>query len=190
MLEDAWAHDEKLLVARDINICVELCGWRWCMPEGESLSRDASREVNAEPYSKRALDGYFHGFYYGTTWSSRLWCNTCCMWQIHKTKVHIIPTMKEMNSLGLARLYQDHIWKLHGLPNMVISDHGPHLHQDSWKNSIKYQGSTQNYLLPITCRQMDRQRGWIRSWSNIWGCSWTTTKRIGWSGWQLLNSHI
>jgi len=40
-------------------------------------------------------------------------------------QVHIIPTMKETNSLGLACLYQDHIWKLHGLPNMVISDHGP-----------------------------------------------------------------
>jgi len=30
-----------------------------------------------------------------------------------------------MNSLGLACLYRDHIWKLHGLPNMVISDCGP-----------------------------------------------------------------
>jgi len=30
-----------------------------------------------------------------------------------------------MNSLGLVHLYQDHIWKLHGLPNMVISDCGP-----------------------------------------------------------------
>ena len=29
--------------------------------------------------------------------------------------------MKEMNSLDLAHLYQDHIW----IPNMVISNHGP-----------------------------------------------------------------
>jgi len=40
-------------------------------------------------------------------------------------QVHIIPTTKETNSLGLVHLYQDHIWKLHGLPNMVISDCGP-----------------------------------------------------------------
>jgi len=40
-------------------------------------------------------------------------------------QVHIIPTTKETNSLGLACLYRDHIWKLHGLPNMVISNHGP-----------------------------------------------------------------
>jgi len=40
-------------------------------------------------------------------------------------QVHIIPTTKGTNSLGLVHLYQDHIWKLHGLHNMVISDHGP-----------------------------------------------------------------
>ena len=39
-------------------------------------------------------------------------------------QVHIIPTTKETSSLGLAHLYRDHIWKLHRLPNTVISDHG------------------------------------------------------------------
>ena len=40
-------------------------------------------------------------------------------------QVHIISTTQETSSLGLARLYWDHVWKLHGLPNMVISDRGP-----------------------------------------------------------------
>ena len=35
-------------------------------------------------------------------------------------QVHIIPTTKKMNSLGLVCLYQDHVWKLHGLPNTVV----------------------------------------------------------------------
>ena len=39
-------------------------------------------------------------------------------------QVHVIPTTKETSSLGLAHLYRDHIWKLHGLPNTVISDRG------------------------------------------------------------------
>jgi len=30
-----------------------------------------------------------------------------------------------MSSLGLVHLYQDHVWKLHGLPNTVISNCGP-----------------------------------------------------------------
>jgi hypothetical protein len=43
----------------------------------------------------------------------------------HFTKqVHVIPTTKETSSLGLACLYHDHVWKLHRLPNTVISDCG------------------------------------------------------------------
>ena len=70
-------------------------------------------------------------------------------------QVHIIPTMKEMNSLGLACLYQDCIWKLHGLPNTVISNCGPQF----MLSLIKYWELKQNYQLHITCRLMDRQRG-------------------------------
>ena len=44
-------------------------------------------------------------------------------------QVHIIPTTKETSSLGLARLCRDHVWKLHGLPNTVISDRGPQFHE-------------------------------------------------------------
>ena len=29
-----------------------------------------------------------------------------------------------MDSLGLAKLYRDHVWKLHGLPEEIISDRG------------------------------------------------------------------
>jgi len=37
---------------------------------------------------------------------------------------HIIPTTSDMNSVGVARHYRDYIWKLHGLPEEVISDRG------------------------------------------------------------------
>ena len=74
-------------------------------------------------------------------------------------QVHIIPTMKEMNSLGLAHLYRDHIWKLHGLPNMVISDCGPQFVLGFMRELNKISGINTNYLQPITHKQMDRQRG-------------------------------
>ena len=35
---------------------------------------------------------------------------------------HMIKTSSTMDSLGLAKLYRDHIWKLHGLPEEIISD--------------------------------------------------------------------
>ena len=50
-------------------------------------------------------------------------------------QVHIIPMTKETSSLGLARLYRDHIWKLHGLPNTVISDRGPQDRKSTRLNS-------------------------------------------------------
>ena len=34
-------------------------------------------------------------------------------------------TTERMSVEGLARLFRDNIWKLHGLPESVVSDRGP-----------------------------------------------------------------
>jgi len=39
--------------------------------------------------------------------------------------VHFIPTTEKTSAGGLARLFRDNIWKLHGLPESIISDRGP-----------------------------------------------------------------
>ena len=39
--------------------------------------------------------------------------------------VHFIPTTKRTSVEGLARLFRDNVWKLHGLPKSIISDRGP-----------------------------------------------------------------
>ncbi|KAG9226459.1 hypothetical protein CCMSSC00406_0003338 [Pleurotus cornucopiae] len=39
--------------------------------------------------------------------------------------VRLVPTTEELSALGLAKLYRDHVWKIHGLPNSIISDRGP-----------------------------------------------------------------
>ena len=38
---------------------------------------------------------------------------------------HFIPTMERTSTEGLARLFRDNVWKLHGLPDNIISDRGP-----------------------------------------------------------------
>jgi len=39
------------------------------------------------------------------------------------TKImHFVPTMKKTSAEGVARLFQDNIWKLHGLPESIIID--------------------------------------------------------------------
>jgi len=39
--------------------------------------------------------------------------------------VHFIPTMEKTSVEGLAWLFKDNMWKLHGLPESIISDRGP-----------------------------------------------------------------
>ena len=38
---------------------------------------------------------------------------------------HFIPTTEKTSAEGLAQLFRDNIWKLHGLPDSIISDRGP-----------------------------------------------------------------
>ena len=39
--------------------------------------------------------------------------------------VHFIPTTEKISAEGLARLFRDNIWKLHGLSKSIILDRGP-----------------------------------------------------------------
>ena len=38
---------------------------------------------------------------------------------------HFIPTTERTSAEELARLFRDNVWKLHGLPDSIISDRGP-----------------------------------------------------------------
>jgi len=37
-------------------------------------------------------------------------------------RAHIIPTMSDVTASGVAQLFRDYIWKLHGLLEEVISN--------------------------------------------------------------------
>jgi len=39
--------------------------------------------------------------------------------------VHFIPTTEKTMAEGLAKLFRDNMWKLHSLPESIISDRGP-----------------------------------------------------------------
>ena len=38
---------------------------------------------------------------------------------------YFVATTEKTTAEGLARLFRDNVWKLHGLPESVISDRGP-----------------------------------------------------------------
>jgi hypothetical protein len=39
-------------------------------------------------------------------------------------QAHFIPTITKVDAPGTAALYRDHVWKLHGLPEEVLTDRG------------------------------------------------------------------
>src|SRR5258708_1224674 len=40
-------------------------------------------------------------------------------------RIHAIPTVTSLDSARVAQLFLEHVWRHHGLPEEVISDHGP-----------------------------------------------------------------
>jgi len=38
--------------------------------------------------------------------------------------VHFVPTTEKTSAEGVARLFRDNVWKLHGLPESIITDKG------------------------------------------------------------------
>src|SRR5258705_7935518 len=52
--------------------------------------------------------------------------NAALMVVDHLSKwIHTIPTVTSLDSTGVTQLFLEHIWCHHGLPEEVISDHGP-----------------------------------------------------------------
>ena len=81
---------------------------------------------------------------------------TCCH---HTKQAHIIPMSTTTSARGLATLFRDHVWKLHGLPETALLDRGPQFAAEFMKElneilGIKTKLSTAYH--PQTNRQTER----------------------------------
>jgi len=73
--------------------------------------------------------------------------------------VHFIPTTEKTSAEGLARLFRDNVWKLHGLPESIISDRGPQFTAGLMRELNKMLGIKSKLLIafhPQTDGQMER----------------------------------
>ena len=73
--------------------------------------------------------------------------------------MYFIATTEGTSVEGLARLFRDNVWKLHGLPESVVSDKGPQFAAEltkelNWMLGIKMKLSTAFY--PQTDGQTER----------------------------------
>ena len=69
---------------------------------------------------------------------------------------HFVATTEGTTAEGLARLFRDNVWRLHGLPESVVSDRGPHFVAELTKELNRMLG-VQTKLLTAFHPQTDGQ---------------------------------
>ena len=72
---------------------------------------------------------------------------------------HFVVMTEKTMAKGLARLFRDNVWKLHGFPESVISDKGPQFAAGLTKELNKMLGIETKLSIayhPETDRQMER----------------------------------
>ena len=70
--------------------------------------------------------------------------------------MHFIATIEETLAKGLARLFRDNIWKLHGLPESMISDRGLQFVVELTRKLNRMLGIEARLLTVFTLKQMGR----------------------------------
>jgi len=69
---------------------------------------------------------------------------------------HFVAMTEETLAKGLARLFRDNMWKLHGLPESVVSDRRPQFVVELTKKLNRMLG-IETRLLIVFYPQIDRQ---------------------------------
>jgi len=69
---------------------------------------------------------------------------------------HFAAAIEEISAEGLARLFRNNVWKLHGLPESVVSDRGPQFMAGLTKELNRMLG-IETKLSTVFYPQTDRQ---------------------------------
>ena len=73
---------------------------------------------------------------------------------------HFVVTTEKTTAEGLARLFRDNVWKLHGLPENVISNIGPQFTAELTRELNKMLG-IETRLSTVFYPQTDGQTEWM-----------------------------
>ena len=51
--------------------------------------------------------------------------------------IHLVPTTKNVNALEMAKIFYDNIFRLHGIPNVIVNDRDPRFNSIFWRSLFK-----------------------------------------------------
>ena len=84
---------------------------------------------------------------------------------------HFVAMTEKTMAEGLARLFRDNMWKLHGLPESVISDRGPQFAAGLMRELNKMLGIETKLFMdyhPETNRQTERMNQELEQYLRIY----------------------
>jgi hypothetical protein len=100
--------------------------------------------------------------------------------------IRLIPTVTELSSKDLIKLYRDQIWKIHGLPKKITSDRGPQFASKLMKELCAALGIQQNISTayhPQTDGQVERSHqeteSFLRHYVNHLQDDWSEWLSLG-----------
>jgi len=83
---------------------------------------------------------------------------------------YFIPTTEKISAEGLAKLFRDHVWKLHGLPESIISDRGVQFVAGLMKElnrMLEIETKLSTAFHPQTDRQMEHMNQELKQYLHI-----------------------
>lgn len=95
---------------------------------------------------------------------------------------HFIPIHHPYTAIQIAKLFLDHVYKLHGLPKAIISDHDPVFTSHLWQELFKL---TDTKLLMSSAYHPVRRSDSINAWKDSCG-AWSILVPRQWSKWLLV----
>ena len=96
--------------------------------------------------------------------------------------IRLFSTTTEITSQGVAKIFRDEIFKLHGIPHKVISDRGPQFISSFMKelySQLQIEGNPSTAYHPETNGQTERVNAWVEQYLQIY----VNHRQTDWSEW-------
>ena len=84
--------------------------------------------------------------------------------------IRLFPTTTEITSQGVAKIFRDEVFKLHGIPHKVISDRGPQFVSSFMKelySQLQIEGNPSTAYHPETNGQTEWVNAWVEQYLRL-----------------------